>query len=371
MRFSTDQFQLSKALDTVSRLVSAQNTMPILGGIQLTATPQGLTVTTTDLFSCMTVTVPAYVTEPGTVVLPASTLRDLVHRIPTATVDIHADPATGKAIIRYGPSRITIHGFGTEQLPAFPDLPPETAVVTLDPQVLAQIVQHTVFACAPSSDSRPILQGVQMVLEPGQVTFVATDGSRLSVARRPMPQYTGAPVRTVIPEKVMKEGAKLGTGTHPVTITLASGFVQWTSEGTVLQSRVIDGEFPDYSRAVPEEYLVQIHFPVADLKGSVERAQLIASRERSNAIMLRHQTGTLQIEATAADLGQALESLDCASEGPEMSVLFNATFVLDALKSLQGDDGVMEWSGVQSAARIRTVADPTYFHVVLPLRQLV
>ncbi|PSR32275.1 MAG: DNA polymerase III subunit beta [Sulfobacillus benefaciens] len=371
MRLSTDQFQLSKALDAVSRLVAAQNTLPILGGIQLTATPQGLTVTATDLFSRMTVTLPAYVTEPGAVVLPASTLHDLVHRIPTATMDLQSDNATGKTIIRYGPSRTTIHGFGTEQLPAFPDLPPETAVVTLDPSVLTQIVQQTVFACAKSSDSRPILQGVQMALDPGQVTFVATDGSRLSVVRRPLPQYTGAPVRTVIPEKVMKEGAQLGSGKHPVTLTLAPGFLVWTSEDTVLQSRVLEGEFPDYARVVPQEYPVQIHFSVSDFKGGVERAQLIASRERSNALTLRHQAGSLRIEATAADLGQALEELECVSEGPEMTILFNATFMLEALKALKSDEGVMEWSGVQSAARIRDAADPTYFHVMLPLRQLV
>ncbi len=370
MHFSADQNQLAKALTNASHLVQSQNTNPILSGIQINTTENGITVESTDLFNKISIHLPAYVTEPGSVVLPASTFTDLIHRIPTATVDLQSDSISGKTVIKYGRSRTTIHGFGSERLPQFPALGDESTTVTLPPGILSTFARQTLFACS-KEESRPVLKGLSLELGEGKMLLVSTDGSRLSHSWAALPDYRGPHTKLVLPAKVLSEASRLGSSVQPITMTSTAGFVQFSSEGTVLQSRLLDGEYPEYQRVIPQDYPVQIRLSITELRGSVERAQLIASKDRSNAIRMIHQIDVLQLEASAAEVGQALEQLECHSKGPEMDILFNATFILDALKSFISDEVLIEFSGIQSAARFREADNSQYFHIVLPLRQLV
>lgn len=370
MHFSADQDQLAKALTNASHLVQPQNTMAVLSGIQINATENGITVESTDLFNKLSIHLSAYVTEPGSVVLPASTVTDLIHRIPTATVDLQSDGITGKTTIKYGRSRTTIHGFGSERLPQFPELGDESATVILPPGTLSTFARQILFACS-KEESRPILKGVSLELGDGKMVLVSTDGSRLSHAWAALPDYRGPHTKLVLPGKVLTEASRLGSSVQPITMTCTTGFVQFASDDMVLQSRLLDGEYPEYQRVIPQDYPVQIRLPITELRGSVERAQLIASKDRSNAVRIMHQIGSLQIEASAAEVGQALEQLECHSQGPEMDIMFNATFILDVLKSFVSDDVLIEFSGIQSAARFREADSSQYFHIVLPLRQLV
>lgn len=370
MQFTVDQNQLAQALSMVIRLVQQQNTMAVLGGVQLTASDSGLDVQTTDLFSVMTVKVRAHVIEPGTIVLPASTFNDLIHRLPTATVDVQVDPHSGKAVLKYGRNRATIHGFGNDQLPEFPTFGEGVVSVTLPAGTLTSFARQIIFACS-KEESRPILKGIHIELGSGKIVLVSTDGSRLSHAWAALPDYRGPEMRLVLPAKILAEASRLDSSGQPIVVTFRDGFVQFATQDTMLTSRVLDGDYPDYQRVIPQDYQVQIRVPTADLRGSVERAHLIASKDRSNAVKFNHQIGLLQMTASAAEVGQAQEILECDSQGSEMEIMFNSTFIIDALKSFSGEEVMIEFSGVQSPARIRDAANSQYFHILLPLRQLV
>lgn len=370
MHFTASQDQLARALSQVGRIVQSQNSMAILGGIQLTATENTVQLQTTDLFSLITAEIPAMVTQPGYVVVPAPTFSELIHRLPTATVDIAAETGTGKMLIKYGRSRATIHGFGSERLPEFPGVEAASMPAIIPAGTLADLSRQILFSCS-KEDSRPILKGIHTELGAGKMVMVSTDGSRLSHTWVALPDYRGPEMKVILPAKVLLEGSRLSGGQQPVTMSFAPGFVRLATEDVVLISRLLDGDYPEYQRVIPQEYPVHIRLPISEFRGSVERAHLIASKDRSNSVRISHQVGGLTIRASAAEIGQAEESLECDSQGQEMDVLFNSTFILDALKSLSGDDLIMELSGVQSPAKICDADNPQYFHIVLPLRQLV
>lgn len=370
MHFTASQDQLGRALSQVTRFVQSQNSMPILGGIQLIATENTVQLQTTDLFSLITAEIPAMVSEPGYVVVPASTFSELIHRLPTATVDIEAESGTGKTLVKYGRSRATIHGFGTERLPEFPGIENTSVPVILPAGMLADLSRQILFACS-KEDSRPILKGIHTELGAGKMVMVSTDGSRLSHAWVALPDYRGPEIKIILPAKVLLEGSRLSGGQQPISMSFAPGFVRLATDDVTLVSRLLDGEYPEYQRVIPQSYSVRIRIPLSELRGSMERAHLIASKDRSNSVRLAHQVGNLQISASAAEIGQALEELESDSQGQEMDVLFNSTFILDALKSMTGDDVTVELSGVQSPAKISDADNPQYFHIVLPLRQLV
>ncbi|NMP20915.1 DNA polymerase III subunit beta [Sulfobacillus harzensis] len=369
MHIYATQDQLAKALATVSRVIMPQNNMPILAGIQLDARDNLLTLTATDLFTTLQSEIAAEVTEPGTIVLPASLLTELVQRIPTATLELGTEDSGAKAVIKYGKNRATLHGFGSERLPEFQALEGSLETVVIGSGIFTRLARELLFACA-KDETRPILRGVSLTLDSGRLIFATTDGTRLSHTWVAVPEYRGGERSCVVPAKLVAESARLNAA-EDAELTLGSNLVRIRTGSSVIVSRLLDGQYPDYQRVIPQEFVVQGRVRVSDFRGALERANLIAARDRTSSVRIRHQGGQLDISASAQEFGQTYESVEFDSHGQELDLLFNPVYLLEALKSLEGEEAVLEFSGVQSPLRIRDTENAQYSHVVLPLRQLV
>lgn len=367
MKLRIDQAALARGLVQTSRLVTAQNVMPILAGIQMTATATAVILESTDLFNTLTLTLPAEVEEPGRVLMPAAAVTELVTRIATPAIGIQTIERHVR--LSYGRNHATVYALGDEPLPEFPVLDREAVMVAFTPDILSQLLAHTHFACA-RDEARPVLKGIRLEWQDDRLVAIATDGHRLSRVQMPMPDWTGEPLTVIMPVKALSEATRLGDKSEPITMICNGRLAEFRTEHAILKTRLLDGEYPDYQRVFPVDYPVQIDIPLAELRGAVERVQLIASQDANGMIQLAHSPGLLRISATASQVGRVEEKVECVSEGSDMTIPFSGAYVLDALKSLAGERVTMQWSGVQSAMRISNDADPTYEHLVLPLRML-
>ena len=370
MKFSASQDQTASALQQVVRVIQPQNTMAIATGIQLEADNSRLQLSATDLSNHILAEIPCEVSEPGYIVLPASTLNDLIHRLPTATFELSTNSHTGRASIRYGRNTAVINGFGQDMLPEFPQIPQEhNQAITLAPGTLASLSRELLFACS-KDDSRPVLKGVYMKITTGKLVLVATDGSRLSHSWLPIPDYLDVEQSIVISPKLLSEGSRLNV-TESLTLKFGSGLIELSAPRLTFTGRLLDGQYPDYDRVIPNDYVTQCRVPTADLRGAIERVSLIAAKDRSTPIRFRVESGILELSAEAQEIGQAKEILDCPTNGQDIDILFNPAYILDAVKSLDSEELVIEFSGLQSPAKIRSTDQSSYFHILLPLRQLV
>ncbi|MBX5465982.1 MAG: DNA polymerase III subunit beta [Firmicutes bacterium] len=370
MRVTVEQASLARALSQTTRVVAPQNTLPVLSGVELTAQGQSLHLYATDLTTALEADVPAEVSEPGHIVLPAGTLTDLIQRLPTALVDIAAE-TSAQAVIRYGRNQATIHGFAEDRLPEFAHLPRNAAVaVTIPGHVLAEVARQVLFACA-RDEARPILKGVAMELGEGRLVFAATDGSRLSQVWYAVPDHLEAPRQWVWPAKAVTEASRLTAGLDTVTLWMSPHVVQLETAGFRLTSRLLEGQYPEYQRVIPQQYVAECRVELSALRGAVERVNLIAQKDRSASLRIVHEPGMLELGTVSQDIGHAREVVECQSTGQPLDLLFNPHFIADVLKSLSSAEIVVEFAGTQSPARFREVGGSTYQHILLPLRQLV
>ena len=369
MRFVAEQATLHHVLQTVSRIVSPQTTLPVLSGVLVEASTDGVVFSASDLVSRITASLACEVEEPGRMVLPAAMLTELIQRIPTAEVRVTGDDMTGRASVNYGKSHATLNGFAGTEMPQFPSLQDGAVEFVLGPGALPRMTRETLFSTA-RDETRPILKGVLLSVAEGKAVLVATDGTRLSHTWVPVPEFRGEAPSVVVPARALQEAQRLA-GAEAVTVRLDSTLLEFAGAGGTLTTLLLDGRYPDYQRVVPSQYVADVRVPTGALRGALERVNLVAHRDRGGSIRFRAAPGRLEISTEAADVGQAYEELETEGRGEPMELSFNPSLLLDAVRSIDSEDVLMDFSGTQMPARIRPAEGSQYFHIVLPLRQLV
>lgn len=365
MKLIVDQEHFDRALASVARVIAPQVTMPILGGIQITARANAVTVTATDLFLTATATVPAEVTEPGTVVLPAALLTDLVHRIPTSQVAVTTDAAQ-KATIRYGSNYASLLSFGTEVLPEFDAQGENPVTWTLSAETLGTVARQLLYACG-KDDTRPLLRGVALNWADGRAEAATTDGNRLSLTQLPL--VATAKRAVIMPAKALAEAARLNADAD-VMVTLGQNFVRVATDAQTVTARLLDGTYPDVQRVIPRDYEAEAVVNLDVIRGAVERIYLLATLDRAGAIRVQLHPDHVVLSATAAEFGQAEETVPCTTSGAALDLSFNPHYLLDALKSFAGETVCLAFAGAQAPLQLQDPDTPGYAHYLLPLRQL-
>jgi len=376
VRFVADQAQLARALQQVTRIVSPQNTLPALAGVRIQVLDPVMAdghgtvrLSCTDLTSEVMVEVLVSGAEPGGIVLPASTLTDLVLRIPTAEVRCDVDIVGHRATVAYGRNRATLQGFGLQEMPDFPRRDLDALEFDLGPGALNRLARQTVFATA-HDESRPVLKGAHVKLGDGKLIMVGTDGTRLSHAWVALPEYRGPETEFVVSQRALSEAARLA-GAEATHLKRAGNQLEIRTAAGTLVTLLLEGRYPDYQRVLPEQYLTRIRVGTDALRGAVERVNLIAHKDRGGSIRLGYNGSALEIQSEAIDVGQAYEMLEVDGEGQPMELSFSPGLLLDGIKSLETEQMALDFSGAEMPARLSEVEGSSYFHIVLPLRQMV
>jgi DNA polymerase-3 subunit beta len=252
-----------------------------------------------------------------------------------------------------------------------PTVPP--ALATLPANVFATVIQKTVFAIS-NEESRYTLNGGLLLLKPGSVTMVATDGHRLAVIERDI-EVPGLKneLRLLIPKKAMGELVRLlseGEGELPVSISKDESHLFFSLGQRVLICRMLTGQFPNYEAVLPRENNRVLELDKETISAAVRRVALLAD-ERSRAVRMRLEKGQLEISASSGEYGEAREVLDTSYQDEAMQIGFNYQYLLDFFGVLEGAGKInLELKDEQSAGQLRPVEQGAYRYryVVMPMR---
>jgi DNA polymerase-3 subunit beta len=258
-----------------------------------------------------------------------------------------------------------------DNFPMLPTLPP--ALATLPANVFATAIQKTVFAIS-NEESRYTLNGGLLLLKPGSVTMVATDGHRLALIERDIevPDLKNE-LRLLIPKKAMGELVRLlseGEGELPVSISKDESHLFFSLGQRVLICRMLTGQFPNYEAVLPRENNRVVELDKETISAAVRRVALLAD-ERSRAVRMHLEKGQLEISSSSGEYGEAREVLDVSYQDEPMQIGFNYQYLLDFFGVL-GEAGKinLELKDEQSAGQLRPLEQGPYRYryVVMPMR---
>lgn len=376
MKFSIQRDRLVQSVQDVMKAVTSRTTIPILTGIKLVATSEGVTLTGSDSDISIESFIPhsedgmeyVEIKETGSIVLQARFFSEIVKKLPTDTVEISVDSSL-LVVIKSGKSEFKLNGLSAEEYPQLPQLNEEKAF-KLPTDLLKSLIKQTVFSVS-TSETRPILTGVNWKVSQNELTCVATDSHRLSQRKAFVESDLEQTYNVVIPGKSLNELNKILDDTNEdIEIVITDNQILFKAKHLLFFSRLLEGNYPDTTRLIPTESKTMFTVTTKDLLHSIDRASLLARENRNNVVKLTTiDNNELEISSHTPEIGNVVEEVMTENlEGEELKISFSAKFMMDALKAIEAPEVTIQFSGAMRPFVIRPVNDDSILQLIVPVR---
>lgn len=375
MKFTILKDHLTNALNDVLKAVNTKTTMPILTGVKIEVTNGGVNLTGSDSDVTIQTFIPTEIDateiveieQTGAVVLQARMLNEIVRKLPTNKVEIELADGV-QTYIRSGKSVFHLIATDATEYPLLPELSQDNQF-TVPANILKAIIRKTVFAVA-LTESRPVLTGVSWQIEGNDLTCIATDSHRLARYKTKLEQEMGS-YNVVIPGKSLNELSKiLDDAAEPVQIVITQQQVLFKAKNMLFFSRLLEGNYPDTSRLIPSDFQTNITLNGRELFQAIDRASLLARTNSNNVVRLTTiNNGAVEISSNSPEIGQVQEEISLQSlDGEALKISFSAKYMMEALKAIDDDEMLIQFTGAMRPFILRPAADDTNLQLILPVR---
>ena len=358
---------LYEAVQTVSRGVSGRSTQPVQNNIYLEARGGMLRLVATDLeYISIQAQVPVEVADEGAVTAPARLLTEVTNSLPDAAVSLGADENQALKVA-CGKSNYTIRGLSAADFQMFPPLG-EGLRVSVPQGQLAEVLKQTAFA-ASRDETRPILTGALFSFTDSTMQVVATDTYRLALRKAELAAPVASPRTAIVSARALNELLRvLGSEKDDmVNVAVTDNQAEFEVGNVKIASRLIEGQFPNYEKVIPDSHEKRITLVCSDLEQSLRRA-LIVAREDAYRVVLRTEGDSLRITAESQDVGKVAEEIACTLEGDSAEIAFNCRYLLDVLQALGAEEVNLDLSGPLNPGMIRAQGAEDYLYVLMPMQ---
>ena len=364
MKFSCEKALLTGAVSVASRAVAVKSSIPAMEGILIEA-GETLRLTGYNLETGIQATVPAEITESGSMVLSARLFGEIVRKMPDDVVVFTSQGYTVN--IKCGLSEFNILGTDPEEFPELPSVDQQNAL-TIGQPILRAMIGQTLFAVS-DNEARPIHTGSLFEVDESGLTVVSVDGYRLALRREAVEEKKGADAFSfVVPGSALGEVEKICSGEESVTITQGARHIMFRTGDTVLVCRRLEGDFLAYRSAIPRNNTVQVEVDARALLASIDRVSLIISEKLKSPLRCVFGDGIVSITTRTA-IGDAADQCPITGNGNDLEIGFNNKYLMDALKAAPAARLRMEFtSGVAPCVILPAEGEENFIYMVLPVR---
>lgn len=376
MKFTIKRTPFLKKLAEVQLAISNRTTIPILTGIKLTLTEQGLTLTGSDADISIETFISAeakeyelFIEKTGSIVLqPARFFSDIVRKLPDDVFTLEVKDKY-QTEITSSSSEFIIHGLDADNYPRLPQIEEQEAFHISIP-LLKQVIRQTVIAVS-LHESRPILTGVNLSIGNSQLKAVATDSHRLSQRVIPLEVSDDISYNIVVPGKSLAELSRLlGESTEDVEIIVTENQILFKTPDTYFYSRLLEGNYPNTERLIPASANTYITLDATVLLGAIERASLLSHAGKNNVVKMTVEKDAVTLTGNSPDIGRVEEEVAFIKiEGEPLEISFNPDYMKDALNTFGAMDVVIQLlSPLRPFVLVPSEDERVFVQLITPIR---
>lgn len=369
MKVTTRQDILNFALNTVSKAINPNNTLPVLNNILIQAKEDTLTFQATNLEIAITLNVKTTVEKEGAITAPAKLITSYINLLPNEEVVLETTEDLSISVSN-NKSQTKIKGLKSDDFPSLPHIKDESVSFSVNAKKLEKAINETVFA-ASLNTTRPILSGVFISAKDSELILAATDSYRLAERKLQTDIPVEKEVSCIAPSRTMNELSKIlsNFNKESVMITISKNQILFEIENIQLISRLIEGAYPEYTKIIPSKAKTLVTVNTIDLSQALKRINLFA-RELNNSIHLEtdSEAKKLIISTDETKVGEAETKLDIEIDGENNKISINSQYLLDVLSIKEGEKIVLEIDEKLSPVKVRPENNTEYVYIIMPLK---
>jgi DNA polymerase-3 subunit beta len=359
-----------KGLTKVQGIIEKRHTIPILANVLIEAKNNEIIITATDLEVGLKSNYPSDVVAEGKVTVSAKKLFEIIKELPNKNIQF-TSKSNFWVEIKCEKSIFNLVGLSPEEFPKFPEV--SSKLSNIETKILSEMIDKTIFSVS-NDETKFNLTGIFIKSEKEKLNknliFVSTDGHRLSMIERSLncdldDKFTEG---FILPKKGINEIRKLIDSVEDnVEIGISDNNFSVSVDSTKLIMRMVDGDFPDYKRVIPEKSANSAVINRELFLHSLRRISVLSS-EKSKGVKVNLTQDCLTLYSSNPDIGDAKEEIDVVYTGAEISIGFNAKYIIDILQSIDKENIIFFLKDNISPGLIEPENDEDYLAVVMPMR---
>jgi DNA polymerase-3 subunit beta len=366
LKLSIKRDELVSKLSIVSRAVSTRAATQSLSGILIGVSEGGaVSLSATDLEIGLQTALEGEADGPGLALLPGRLLSELARSLGDESVQLELREAERDVEIRSGGYSTHLRVLPAEDFPKFPDQ--GEAPLRIPATALAETAE-VVARAASRDDMRPVLTGVLVNAGGEEMTMVATDSYRLAVKRTRLEPGVEGELEANIPARALRELARIvsADGVDEVEVSLLPNQAVFKAGAIVLNTRLIDGQFPNFRQLLPESYEHDVRLPRGEFLDVTRRVSQLA--QRNAPLRLSFAPSELTVAASTPDVGDAEESMPVSFDGEPLEIGFNPEFLKEGIESVEGDEVMLRLISPLRPGLLQPVDNEDFRYLVMPIR---
>jgi DNA polymerase-3 subunit beta len=309
--------------------------------------------------------IPVDTAESGSVTVFCDKLSGILATIPEGDIAIEQDDS--KVIVKptFKKVRFQLKTISSEKFPELPEASDEQ-FFSVQAKEFKAMISQTIFAVS-DDETRYFMNGVFMEKSDDSLVLVATDGRRLSYVKKAfdarIPDFKGV----IVPPKVLSLVLKRAPDEGLIDIAVTEKSIFFRFGSYKISSVLIEGQFPNYQKVIPETQKNKITIKRSDLLDALRRVAIFVE-QKSRRTFFSISDGLIVISSEESDLGTAREEFPCDYQGPEATIALNYKYVEDPLKVMSSDSINIEFTEPNRAITLSPDPQEDYFHVVMPMQ---
>lgn len=361
MKIKVNKEELLTAIGTVGNIVQTRATLPILSNMMLEAKDDILKLNTTDLDIGISCELPVHIFEQGAITVPAKKFSDIIRELPPGDMVVYVRK-NNQVEIEGLNCRFKLNGLPKEEFPKFPEFGDKNTVL-IKQNDLKDMIRLTSFAVS-FEESRYVLNGILLEVFNDTVRMVATDGRRLAKIEKKLIQPVAKEMNIIIPIKAIHEINRNLKEAGECSILYGTNQVLFNIDGSLIATRIIEGEFPNYKQVIPNEIPTKTKVKTQDILAAIRRANLLSTPD-FQAVKFELFKDKMVISKATPDVGESREEIAIEYSHQELMVGFNPQFFIDVLKNINDETIDLEFLGADKPCVLRL---RDYLYLALPMR---
>lgn len=364
MKFTATQSDLNDAIRSVARIVPSRPTHPVLGNILMRLQKNILTLTAFDLSLGIEISVEVQGEEDGAIAAPSDLLSEIISRIPSGEVTLHAQD-DNQLQLKAGKGKYKTSWLNSEEFPELPAIENGQSV-KLKAGDLQKAIASTIF-CSSPEETKQMLTGVRLTVFADTLELAATDGHRLAVTKSEQ-KYSGEEIGVTIPARALGELEKLLKGAEEIEMVLNKSQVVFRSSDRKLTTRLLEGQYPAYRQLIPAQFSRIITTDRKGLLSAIERLAIFGVEKKNiKPVRLDVSGEEITLSVESSDKGSGDETIGCSLAGDDVLFALNIKYFCDALKAIQSQEVQLNLNNPEQPVVVTPVSGDKSLHLLMPI----